>query len=146
MPTPTRRLDTAASVDARDHRARVAGMLGRQPGRVAEVAIDLWERLSAGLVMIIGNDGFAALYDRSVHLASATHPWLVPDEPPAGSHSRFARLKSCLQARTPDEAREATVLLLGTFTDVLVTLIGQTLTTNILRAAWGDAYEHAAEE
>ena len=31
-------------------------------------------------------------------------------------------------------------------TDVLSTLIGQPLTTNILRAAWGDAYTEAAQE
>lgn len=146
MSTPASHPPTDASADDRGHQARIAGMVARQPERVAEVAVDLWERLSTRLVMIIGNDGFAALYDRSLHLASASHPWLAPDDPPAGTHSRFARLKSGLQERQPDDAQAASVLLLTTFTDVLVTLIGQQLTTNILRAAWGDAYEPAAQE
>ncbi|MBS3997340.1 MAG: hypothetical protein KGZ67_08370, partial [Hydrogenophaga sp.] len=77
--------------------------------------------------------------------AGEAYPWLT-GEPQAGAHARFARLRSGLLGRDSDEAGKATVLLLSTFIRVLVTLIGHPLTTNILRAAWGDAYEAAAQE
>ena len=42
----------------------------------------------------------------------------------------------CLERQTPEHAREANLLLLITFTDILASLIGEQLTTSILRLAW----------
>lgn len=139
-------LKTAAAGEPLDHRQVIACLLSRQPPQLVDVAIDLWERLAAGLVVIIGNEGFDALYDRSLHLAGEGFPWLTPGESQTGSKARFERLRSGLLGQESDEAGKATVLLLATFIRVLVTLIGYPLTTNILRAAWGDAYEAAALE
>jgi hypothetical protein len=137
---------SAAAGEPVDHRQVIACLLDRQPPQLVDVAIDLWERLAAGLVVIIGNEGFDALYDRSLHFAREGFPWLTPGEPKTGSEARFACLRSSLLAQDSDEAGKATVLLFTTFIRVLVTLIGHPLTTNILRAAWGNAYETAAQE
>lgn len=120
-------------------------MLSRRPEAVAEVSVGLWLQLSKSLVAIIGQEGFEALYDRSLHLASEAHRWLVDEVPHASESTRFERLHSALQSKDLAEATSATVLLLSTFTGILSTLIGQQLTTNILRAAWGDAFEEAAQ-
>ncbi len=41
------------------------------------------------------------------------------------------------EGHTPAQASEANRLLLITFTDILSSLIGEELTTSILRSAWG---------
>lgn len=144
-PTPAGAREGPA-VDASAHHQLITLIVSRQPEAVGDMATDLWERLFASLVSIIGNDGFDALYDRSLHLAGATFPWLLPAHLDPKKHERFSHLKFGLQGRDLQEAGLAMVLLLSTFTSVLSTLIGQELTRNILRSAWGDAFEKALQE
>lgn len=120
--------------------------LHKDHGDTGERALALWESLAVSLVNIIGDEGFNALFSRSLHLAGATHPWLAEASMARANLPRFAALKALLNGRTPQEVTAAMVLLFSIFTDVLGTLIGKQLTTNILRAAWGDAYEVAAQE
>ncbi|OGB23752.1 MAG: hypothetical protein A3I66_15935 [Burkholderiales bacterium RIFCSPLOWO2_02_FULL_57_36] len=98
----------------------------------------MWERLASELVAIIGQGGFDSLYSRSLHLAVVTFPWLAAGYPSQQAGSRFAGLQTSLEGRDFTEASEASIALLITFIDILVTLIGESLTTSILRAAWGD--------
>lgn len=44
-----------------------------------------------------------------------------------------------LEGQAPAQASEANSLLMITFTDILASLIGEQLTTSILRLAWGAA-------
>lgn len=119
----------------------------QRPDAVLDVTIELWERLAAGLISIIGEGGFDSLYARSIHLAGASFPWLVPGPPSAQSGARFAQLKFCLESQDGREAGEASIALLITFIDILALLIGEPLTTSILRSVWGDgALDMAAKE
>lgn len=127
------------------HPALFSVMLHRRPKPVDGVALALWETLYPNLVVIIGNEGFNALYDRSFHETSLTFPWLIQSDA-APSASRFERLKSALENRQAEEADHATVLLLSTFTSVLNTLIGRQLTHTIMATAWGTAFEEANQE
>ena len=128
------------------HQALIQRLIGQHPGTVPDVSLELWGFLVKALVNLIGTDGFQALYDRSVHLASADFPWLALSAPVQSSSARFAGLQAALQAHEPAEARQASALLLLTFTEVLASLIGESLTVNIVRAAWGTAYDKAAKE
>jgi hypothetical protein len=148
---PTQRMPTNPPKEAAfpafsQHHALKALILPQPPRLVSDVAIDLWERLSKVLVAIIGTEGFEALYSRSVHLAAADFPWLKPEASWDSTDSRFYELISAMHNRPQGEAGQAMVVLFSTFTGVLSTLIGLDLTTNLLRAAWGDAYEEAAQE
>ncbi len=52
-----------------------------------------------------------------------------------------------LEVQTPTQISEANSLLLITFTDILASLIGEQLTTTILRSAWGnDALDSTDKE
>jgi hypothetical protein len=104
--------------------------------KVADAAILLWEQMAAQLILIVGDEGFDSLYGRSLSLSRSTFPWLAGSSslPPDGQ--RFAELKMSLEDQTPEQAIEANHLLLTTFTDVLASLIGEQLTTRILRLAW----------
>jgi hypothetical protein len=118
----------------------------QRPEAIAETTLHLWERLASELISIIGEGGFQSLYSRSLHLVGTTLPWfaLSPSQP---SDSLFTGLKMSLEGREPAEAGEASITLLTTFIDILAMLIGELLTTGILRAAWGDdASNTAAKE
>ncbi|MFC7297754.1 hypothetical protein [Herminiimonas aquatilis] len=120
----------------RDQMIRAAVM--QRPDAIAEVSIHLWEKLARELVSIIGEGGFQSLYNRSLHLVGATFPWLEINSSLPQNSSGFADLKECLAGQDSTNASEASAALLITFIDILALLIGELLTSSILRLAWGD--------
>ena len=124
----------------------IAVLVGRTPGTIDDVVHHLWGNLSQQLSALIGHEGCNALFDRSLHMTSAQFPWLTSHNAPFGERVPLEVLKSALQPRDSDESARAVILLLSTFTGLLCMLIGQNLTTNILRTAWGDAFEEALRE
>jgi hypothetical protein len=110
----------------------------QRPEAGLDVTIHLWERLASELISIIGEGGFQSLYSRSIHLTNVTFPWLVLSHSSQQTDSRFAGLKISLEGRDFTEASEASIALLITFIDILALLIGEPLTTSILRSAWDD--------
>jgi hypothetical protein len=112
-----------------------------------EAELELWEQMARQILPIVGEGGFNSLFERSVFLSRATFPWLTADSQSSGTEHRFAQLKLCLDGQTPAQASAANRLLLITFTDILASLIGELLTTRILRAAWrNDALDKADKE
>lgn len=117
------------------------------PEKAADAAVNLWEQLASKIIAIVGEGGFDSLYARSVFLSQSKFPWLSADLLSSQTNHRFAELKSSLEEQSPVQASEASSLLMITFTDILVTLIGEQLTTSILRSAWGnDASDKAGKE
>jgi hypothetical protein len=104
--------------------------------RVADAAIHLWEQMATQIISIVGEDGFHSLYARSLFLSQSTFPWLAASSLAPQAEHRFAGLKTSLEGQAPAQASEANSLLLITFTDILASLIGEQLTTRILRLAW----------
>ncbi|NDP48801.1 MAG: hypothetical protein GZ085_10520 [Sulfuriferula multivorans] len=102
----------------------------------ADAAMTLWEKLSTKIIAIIGAGGFQSLYARSLFIAQAQFPWLATDEVPKQTDQLFAQLKKYFESQTPVQASAANSLLLITLTDILASLIGEALTTSILRSAW----------
>lgn len=103
---------------------------------VVDAAIGYWSRMATQIISIIGDGGFDSLYARSVFLSQSAYPWLAASSGAAQTANRFADLKNSLEAQTPALAGEANSLLLITFTDILVSLIGGPLTGRILESAW----------
>lgn len=116
----------------------ITSLMAQQPENAADAAMDLWDKLAGEIISVVGEAGFNSLYERSVHLAQPTFPWLPPCPSPPQTHHRFAELRTRLADQTPAHARAANSLLLTTFTDILASLIGEQLTASILRSAWGD--------
>jgi hypothetical protein len=125
----------------------ISSAVMQRPDAIVSVSIDLWERLASELIALVGEGGFQSLYSRSVHLTNAIYPWLAPSHRPQQVETRFAGLQLSLEGRDFTEASEASIALLSTSIDILVTLIGESLTISILRSAWGeDASNIAAKE
>ena len=121
-------------------------MVLRDPERALAASIELWRTLALHLTAIIGEGGFESMYARSLHKASVRYPWLA--SPVAGPPDViFSDLSRRLQERGMPEAGQASAALLTIFIDTLIVLIGQPVTTSILRAAWGDdAVDNAGTE
>ncbi len=96
----------------------------------------LWQKLAGQLIAIIGEGGFSSLYLRSLYLARATFHFLPCGNACDNSDAMLAQLTLCLQARDALEARAACRLLLLNFITILASLIGSSLMTGIIDAAW----------
>jgi len=126
-----------ANNDNQLHTAIRQTLAGR-PGALVDVSVELWVQLEAELSALIGDGGFQALFARSVHAVGAAYPWLTAETRLWSGTGDFSGLRRCLEQREQEEAKLACIALFTTFIDILIVLIGELLTTSILRSAWGD--------
>lgn len=126
-----------ATIDDQRHQM-IRTVIMRRPDAIGDVTFNLWERLASELTSIIGDGGFRSLYARSVHLVRVQFPWIAVNPPETSTNCLFANFKKCLEERDSKTACEASITLLNIFIDILILLIGELLTTSILRSAWGD--------
>jgi hypothetical protein len=124
----------------------VESLTAPHPEKITDAAVLLWEQMASKIISIVGEGGFNSLYARSVFLSQASFPWLTACPLSAQPEQRFAELKKCFGAQAPAQACAANSLLLITFTDILASLIGEALTTSILRSAWGNGAPHQTDK
>jgi hypothetical protein len=109
--------------------------LGEDARQVADAAVAQWRAIDAALSPIIGRRGVAALYKRTVHLASAERPWLAAAyRGPLGPVDADA-LHAALALQTRARAAEASEAMAGIFRALLSSLIGAALTEHLLPPA-----------
>ena len=127
--------------------SQIAAPLVRlSPGPITEIAAGLLLPLSRNLKVIIGQNGFKALLDWSIHATAKQHPWLVAEDDSSDRFSGPEDLGEVLGQQDANEASQALVLLLSTLLELLVTLIGQALTLKLLSSSWGAAFDRALQE
>jgi len=112
---------------------------GASHATVVEHGLRAWERLAAQLSPLIGETGLCALYARALRLAMPQYPFPAPT---TGSIAVFlATLRENLASADTQTASEANAALLDTFTGLLASLIGNSLTVRQMHAAWNDTYQ-----
>lgn len=117
--------------------AFVQAMAGKpEAAAVATAAVAVWRDVSGVMSPIIGQSGFAALFKRSVHLASGVCPDLARAMAQTADVTPFGALHDVLAQLPTAEAARANGTLLQTFQDVLDTLIGVPLTARLLQPVW----------
>lgn len=105
---------------------------GSESCRIADAAGSTWREMAAALSPIIGRGGFAALYKRSRYLLRVEYPWLAAIDDAVPEPDGFAALHHAL-IRQPDAiAAAANGALVRTFCDLLTSLIGESLTQQLL--------------
>jgi hypothetical protein len=119
-------------------------LLAQEPEKIVDTSINLWGLFASQVIFIVGESGFNALYARSVFLTQSSFPWLATGLLSTQTERLLAELKMNLEKQTPAQAAEASCFLLITFTDILASLIGEDLTSGILRSAWGDYTSYKA--
>lgn len=126
--SPRRRLTAplASRVEDENSAAQIAAACGA-----------VWLELDSALAPIVGSRGVSALGQRSLHLASAAHPWLAARQPGGPTTLDSGLLVSLLATRNSDDAAAAADTFLQTVHELLTGLIGESLTERLLRTVWG---------
>lgn len=110
---------------------------------ISEIAVSIWDCVGVVLSPIIGHAGVAALFKRSIYLTRNTHPWLSVVNDGA---EPSAALQVVLAQQDRIEAIAANAALLQNFQELLISLIGASLSERLLRSVWetpssGDAVQ-----
>ena len=56
----------------------IKSLMAQPTEKVADTAIKVWEQMAIQIILIVGEDGFNALYARSLFLAQSTFPRSQP--------------------------------------------------------------------
>jgi len=102
--------------------------------RVADVAASTWREIHAVLSPVIGPGGVGALYQRAQHLIRGSYPWLAAVNEDPISAGEFTALQRVLSQQTSAQIAAANAALLQSFSDLLTSLIGVSLTERLLRS------------
>lgn len=127
MPTGAQRMEAALT-------RQVAA--GASAQAIAAAARDAWQRVDNALSPIVGSQGVAALFKRSLHLAQANHPTLATVTAADTSTGNFGALHTVLASQSSADAVALNTALLTAFCDLLYSLIGATLTEQLLTPVW----------
>jgi len=117
-------------------RKLIAAALAVRPEEVVETTLSLWSRLAPELTAVVGAGGFMSLYSRSVKVTGGRYSWLLSEIAKPNYADGLSELRARLGHQTPAQAHLASEDLLNVFFDLLVSLIGESLTSQILDSAW----------
>lgn len=113
----------------------------------AAALLQPWALLGRKLVPLIGENGFGALFGRSMRLVSARHAWLGDEASRKTSTDSLAALERILASVDGAAAAVVNDELMSTFTRQLAALIGAGLTTRLLaETAIGDEKKQEEHE
>lgn len=106
--------------------------------QIADAIGAAWHDLDLSLSPVLGRRGVAALYKRCLHLNTVAYPWLaqVREAAHASLAIDVAPLRAMLGERSEAEAAETGAALIHTFTELLSTLIGASLSERLLDSVW----------
>lgn len=113
---------------------------GADAARIADAIVSTWEEIQAALGPIIGPASVALLYKRSLHLIGPAHPWLADANAGLRTAMDLAALKSVLVQQTGVHAAAAGGEILQTFYELLASLVGPSLTDQLLRSVWANTF------
>ena len=121
---------------------RLAEALAERVGNDADAAqiaaamVSTWQDIAAALDPVVGQEGVAAIYRRSILLSAKKHPWLRGVDEDVQTAMNLESLKSTLEQRTASDAVVGVSAFLQTFHDLLAGLIGDSLTGRLLHSVW----------
>jgi hypothetical protein len=112
----------------------------------AQPFVRTWMRLSGRLVPLIGENGFVALFGRTLRLVTPVHPCLSVDGSRKTGVALLASLEADLDKVDHASAAAANEALMSTFTRQLGALIGPGLTERLLESTAGDEQQQKQQE
>jgi hypothetical protein len=104
---------------------------------VTDASQKIWQQIVARLAPVIGMKGVEVLFSRALHEAGKLHACLARvGQLAAGGAVELEQLKAVFESCDIHEAVEASCTLLMQFTDLLASLIGESLTERLTFANW----------
>lgn len=118
-----------------------APLADRLPGdasaeQVAALIADIWLEIDAALHPIMGQRAVAALFDRSLKLTAASHPWLLLGHQTARAVVDPTELRARLGQQDATQAAAGGSAHFSAFHGLLTSLVGLSLTDRLLLAVW----------
>lgn len=129
-------------MDAGARREAIRTMLVQRAGSasdtnaIAEATVDIWHQMVTRLAPVIGARGVDVIFSRALHQTSTAFPWLAIAEDHADITARLASLRAHFAGQETATATQGSSALLWTFTELLATLIGESLTERLLEPVW----------
>lgn len=138
LPNRRHRMDT--NINARQALIRkvVDDSAGIRHADLVERSIRVWTDLAEHLTPLIGEAGFCALYGRAARLAASADHWPAAVNGARSVESLLLSIKNNHALIASEHAAAANFALLDSFTKLLAGLIGDGLTTRLLKSAWAD--------
>ena len=112
---------------------------GANSAQLADAVVSIWQDIDAALRPILGQRGVASLYRRSLHLATTAHPWLTDMRGANQTGLDLASLQAAFARQDSGTASTAGGDLLQTFYELLASLVGTSLTEQLLRSIWANS-------
>lgn len=109
---------------------------GADAPALASAARRAYEELARVATPLIGALGVDALMARAVHLAVREHPWLADRQHSPPAEGAIGALVAGVQQQDPSSAAAGAATVLAMFGRLLGSLIGEGLTSRLLRQAW----------
>jgi len=100
---------------------------------IADAAVVRWNAVAEALVPIIGRSSVTVLYRRCLASVGVTRTWLPATTAADLPQDDWAMLHASVSRQTANEASEACSALFAAFRDLLGSLIGPTLTEQLLQ-------------
>ena len=107
---------------------------------LATAARRAYDDLAHASMPLIGQVGVDALTARALHLARREYPWLADASASERGDEPFAQVVANMGRQNPATAAEGTAAVFATLAALLITFIGERLTTSLLRKAWPHAF------
>jgi hypothetical protein len=103
---------------------------------VAQAFVNTWQQIAGALEKVVGRRGVSVLLERALYLTTKHQSWLRLPSEPGKEPDPLPSLIAAIEAQSASESIEASRLLLENFTELLDTLIGESLTDRLLGAIW----------
>ena len=122
--------------------------VGASPGAgaVTDAILGTWQAVARRLAPVIGERGVDVLLRRALHVTSKAYPWLAVGGDHGNSVALLDSLTKRFQSCEAEGAMAAGNELLVTFTDLLASLIGESLTGRLLAPVWSPAPPESEQE
>jgi hypothetical protein len=129
---------SALNEESRQIIAALAHRIGpnADSARIAQAIVSTLQAVEAALTPIIGPQGVAALYRRSLKLCASRHPRVAHISDRVQASLDLHALDSQLVTESEADALYFGEVMLTTFYELLTTLIGPSLTARLLRDVW----------
>lgn len=99
---------------------------------VNEIIVNIWQQMAQQLEPIIGMHGTDVLFNRALHLTHKEFPWTVITDDKSNSTVLIRGFLKSFAGRDIHLITKASYKLLVTFTQLLIALIGESLTHRLL--------------
>jgi len=98
----------------------------------------LWRAVDLGVSAVIGSRGTAAVLRSALAVMRRTHGWMSKPSDDADFDACVHTLSHVLAGQAPEERASGQLALETAFRDLLASLVGAALASQLLRGAWSE--------